>query len=372
MFPVLTPAQRARVAVFGVEKRFELGALLFDQGEPNVPFYVLVEGEIEVVHPHGKLEELITIHQPGEFTGEVSLLTDRRSLVRARARGSVVTMRIERARLKTLIQTDPELSEHFMRAFILRRVGLLSASQGDAVVIGSQHSAETLRLQSFLMHNGHPYHYVDVDKDPDVEAMLCEFHVAAKDVPILICRGDVVLKNPTDAEVADCLGFNAPLEPKAVHDVIICGAGPSGLAAAVYAASEGLDALVIEAHAPGGQAASSSKIENYMGFPTGVSGQALAARGLAQAEKFGAKLVVAKGALRLHCDETPMRVELAGGESVEARAVIIATGAEYRKLDVPGMSRFEGVGVYYAATYIEAQRCATDEVIVVGGGNSAG
>jgi len=372
MFPVLTETQLARVSAFGVETTLEPGQIVWEQGEDNVPMYVILDGELEVVHPRGSLEDPITVHQAREFTGEVHLLSDRRSLVRGRAKGPLRLLRVEHARLRSLIQTDPELSELFMRAFILRRVGLLSSGYGDAVVIGSQHSAETLRLQAFLMHNGHPYRYVDVDRDADVQALLDQFHVAAKEIPILICRGERVLRNPSDAEVADCLGFNAPLEPAVVHDVVICGAGPGGLAAAVYGASEGLDVLVIEAGSPGGQAASSSKIENYLGFPTGVSGQALGARALAQAEKFGARIVVARGAARLHCEETPLRIELAGGDSVRARAVVIATGAEYRRLDAPGLTRFEGVGVYYAATYVEAQRCSADEVIVVGGGNSAG
>ena len=372
MFPALTHAQLARVAAFGVEKAFEDGEIVFEQGDYDVPFYVVLEGELEIVHPSGKLEEPITVHKEREFTGEVSALTDRRALVRARAKGRLRVLRVEHTRLRSLIQTDPELSELLMRAYILRRVGLLSAGQGDVVLIGSQHSAETLRLQAFLMRNGHPSRYVDVDRDADVQTLLDEFHIDAKDIPILICRGDLVLRNPTDAEAADCLGFNAALDPGAVHDVVICGAGPGGLAAAVYGASEGLDVLVVEARAPGGQAASSSKIENYLGFPTGVSGQALAARAFNQAEKFGARILVARGALRMYCDEVPIRIELTTGESVRARTVVIATGAEYRKLDVSGLARFEGMGVYYAATYVEVQRCNEDEVVVVGGGNSAG
>ena len=372
MFPALSEEQLARVAVFGVEQTFADGAILFDQGDVDLPFYVVLEGELEIVHPAGKLEDPVTVHKQREFTGELSLLTERRALVRGRAKGRLRVLRIEHTRLRSLIQTDPELSELLMRAFILRRVGLLSAGLGDALVIGSRDSAATMRLQAFFMRNSHPYRYVDVDRDADVQTMLDEFHVGVKDIPILICRGQLVLRNPTDAEVADCLGFNAALEPQAVHDVVICGAGPGGLAAAVYGASEGLDVLVIEARAPGGQAASSSKIENYLGFPTGISGQALAARALSQAEKFGAKIVVARGALRLHCGETPLRIELAGGASVRSRAVVIATGAEYRKLEVPGLERFEGVGVYFAATFVESQRCTAEEVIVVGGGNSAG
>ena len=372
MFPVLTDAQRTRAIAFGVEKTFAAGAIVFDQGDEDIPFYVVLEGQLEVVHPQGKLEDPITVHGPGEFTGEVNLLTNRRSLARGRAKGPLRVSRIEPARMRSLIQNDPELSEILMRAFILRRVGLLSSGYGDALILGSRDSAATLRVQEFLLRNGHPYRYVDVDRDPGVQALLDEFHVGVKDVPVLVCRGERVLRNPSNAEVADCLGFNPSLEPAVVHDVVICGAGPGGLAAAVYGASEGLDVLVVESGAPGGQAASSSKIENYLGFPTGISGQALGARALAQAEKFGARLLVARGALRLYCDEVPMRVELAGGQSVRTRAIIVASGAEYRKLDLPELARFEGVGIYYAATFVEAQRCTDEGVIVVGGGNSAG
>jgi len=372
MFPVLTAAQLARVAAFGAEHMFEPGAIVFEQGDYDVPFFVVLEGELELVHPQGKLEDPMRVLRAHEFTGEVTLLSDRRALVRGRAKSRLRVLRLDHARLRSLIQTDPELSELIMRAFILRRVWLLASGYGDVIVIGSRDSAATLRLQAFLVRNGHPARYVDVDRDPDVQVLLDEFHVEPKDIPILICRNDLVLRNPSDSQVAECLGLNAALEPLRVHDVVICGAGPGGLAAAVYGASEGLDTMIIEAQSPGGQAASSSKIENYLGFPTGISGQALTARALNQAEKFGARIQVTRGALRLHCDETPIRIELAGGEAVRTRAVVIATGAEYRKLDVPGLAAFEGVGVYFAATYVEAQRCNDDEVIVVGGGNSAG
>ena len=372
MFPVLTDGQIARMARHGTEKTFEPGELLFDEGASNVPIHVVLEGEIEVVHPRGKVEEPVTIHHRGEFTGEISTLSDRRALVRGRARTRVRAIELERDQLRKVVQTDGELSEVLMRAFILRRMALLAGGLGDAVVLGSQHSAATLRLQEVLMRSSHPYRYVDVDHDKDVQSVLDTFHVTVADVPVLICRSDRILKNPTNAEVAECLGFTPAHEPSAVHDVVICGGGPGGLAAAVYAASEGLDVLVVEETSPGGQAGSSSKIENYLGFPTGISGQALAARALSQAEKFGAKLRIARSAIRLHCEEVPYRLEMSDGESVRARAMIIATGVQYRKLEVDGLARFEGVGVYYSATFVEAQRCDTEDVVVVGGGNSAG
>jgi thioredoxin reductase (NADPH) len=372
MFPALTAAQVQRMTPFGHEQRFAAGALLWDQGDEHPAFYVVLEGQLEVVHPFGAAEHPVVVHEAGQFTGEMSMLFGRRALVRGRAKTELRVLRIEPARLQALVQTDAELSEIVMRAFILRRVGLLSEGWGDALVIGSQNSAATLRVRAFLTRNGQPYQYIDVDREPDLQGLLDRFHVRIEDIPILICRGERVLKCPTDAEVADCLGLNPALEPTHVFDTIVCGSGPGGLAAAVYAASEGLDVMIIESAVPGGQAGSSSKIENYLGFPTGISGQALMARGLAQSQKFGARVIVARGAVRLHCDVTPFRVELDGGETLRARTIVIATGAQYRKLDIPDLARFEGAGVYYVATFVEAQRCGTDEVIVVGGANSAG
>ncbi len=376
MFPALSEAQIARLARAGRRRaqKLEAGdASCSIKVQANVPMYVVLEGEIEVVHPRGNVKEPVTVHERGEFTGEMSMLTDRKTLVRGRARSATRVLLVMPAELHRLVQADAELSELFIRAFILRRMGLLAGDYGDAVVVGSQFSAATLRVQGFLTRNSHLYHYMDVDQDPNVQGVLDTFHVTVADVPILICRGDRVLKNPTNAEVADCLGFNDGIEPKTVQATfIVCGGGPGGLAAAVYAASEGLDVLVLEENAPGGQAGTSSKIENYLGFPTGISGQALAARALTQAEKFGAKLAIAQKATRLRCDKVPFEIEIAGREPAHAKAVIVATGVEYRKLELPNLERFEGVGVYYGATNIEAQRCKAEDVIVIGGGNSAG
>jgi len=255
----------------------------------------------------------------------------------------------------------------------LRRVGLLADGHGDATLIGSSHSADTLRLREFLTRNGHPHAYLDVERDKSVQELLDRFHVAVSDVPVLICRGDLVLKNPTNAEVAECFGFNRALDPAKLRDVVVVGAGPAGLAAAVYAASEGLDVLVLETNAPGGQAGTSSKIENYLGFPTGISGEALAGRAITQAQKFGAEISVARTAERLVCDsKKTYEIGLSDGSVVHARTVIVATGVRYRKLELPNLQRFEGVGIHYGATHIEAQLCRDEEVIVVGGGNSAG
>ena len=259
-----------------------------------------------------------------------------------------------------------------VRAFIRRRVGMLSAGYGNALVIGREDSPDTYRLRSFLSSNGQPHHYLDIGRDAEVGGILGALRLSAEDLPVLVSRGNHVLAHPTDLEVAEHLGIGNALEPEVVRDVVICGAGPAGLAAAVYGASEGLDVLVVEGLAPGGQAASSSKIENYLGFPAGVSGQSLAARATIQAQKFGASIAVARRVERLHCEETPMRLSLSGGVSVRARAIIIATGAEYGKLGLPAEARFQGAGVYHAATAIEAKVCGSDEIVVVGGGNSAG
>jgi thioredoxin reductase (NADPH) len=372
MFPSLSDTQIARVAGVGKERALAAGELLFNEGDRDVPMFVVLEGEVEIVHPRGAAEEPITVHTRGEFTGEVNQLADRPSLVRGRALTAARVLLVPRPAMKAMIQTDPDLSEVLLRAFILRRMALLSGHTGDAVVLGSRHSAATLRVQGFLTRNGHPYRYVDVELDDNVQTLFDEFHVGVADVPVLICRGERVLKNPSNAEIADCLGFNAVADAGTVHDLVVVGAGPAGLAAAVYAASEGLDVLVLETSSPGGQAGSSSKIENYLGFPTGISGQALAQRALAQAEKFGAQIVIARAAVRLRCKEIPYRIDTADGGCVRARAIVIATGAEYRKLDLTELPRFEGVGVYYGATFLESQRCSAEDVIVVGGGNSAG
>jgi thioredoxin reductase (NADPH) len=372
MFPTLTPAQMERIAGYGHRRPMRAGEVLIEAGAAMVPFFVVTAGQIEIVLPSGATETLIAVHGPGQFTGEVQMLSGRRALVLARASASGEVIELDRARLLALVQTDSELSEIILRAFILRRVELIAHGFGDVVLIGSNHCSGTLRVKEFLTRNGHPYSYIDLDHEADVQELLDRFQVAIADVPVLICRGDVVLRNPTNQQIAECLGFNAVIDPAQLRDVVIVGAGPAGLAAAVYAASEGLDVLVIETSAPGGQAGSSSKIENYLGFPTGISGQALAARAYTQAQKFGAQVIIAQSATGLTCERKPYTVEVGDGTRVPTRTVIIATGAEYRKPAIENLTRFGGAGVYYAATFMEAQLCAGEEVIVVGGGNSAG
>jgi thioredoxin reductase (NADPH) len=371
IFPKLTPVQISRIEPHGRIRSIQPGEVLIEQGDTSVPFFVVITGEIEIVRPFGTQETLITIHSDGHFTGEVNMLSGRRSLVRARVTKPGKVIELDHQQMLSLVQTDAELSGIFMRAFILRRVELIAAGVGDIVLVGSAYSADTLRIKEFLMRNGHPYSYIDLERDPDVQNLLDTFQVSAGEIPVLICRGQIVLRTPSNQEIADCLGFNESIDQTHVRDVIIIGAGPSGLAAAVYGASEGLDVLTLETSSPGGQAGSSSSIENYLGFPTGISGQELAGRAYSQAQKFGADMLVAK-ALRLVCDGRPYVIELENGARISTRTVMIATGVQYRKLPLENLSRFEGAGVYYGATFVEAQLCGGEEVVVVGGGNSAG
>jgi thioredoxin reductase (NADPH) len=370
MFPTLDAAQLERLREVGHERAVHAGEILFEQGDAATRFFVVIEGSIEVVHPDAAGEQLITVHEPGGFTGEINILAGTHSLVRGRARTAGRVLEMDRAALRTLVASDADLSEVVMRAFILRRAGLISSGQGDVVLLGSRHSAGTLRVQEFLTRNGHPYQMIDVERDPAAQRLLDQFAIA--DVPVVICRGQRVLKNPSNEALAGCLGYTAALDATRVRDVVVIGAGPAGLAAAVYGASEGLEVLVLESTAPGGQAGSSSKIENYLGFPTGISGQALAARAYTQAEKFGSDIAIARTATRLVCDRRPYRIELGAGDSVLARVVVIATGARYHKPALAALERFEGVGIYYCATAVEARMCGSDEVVIVGGGNSAG
>ena len=371
IFPKLTPAQIRRVAAHGHIRTVERGEVLVEQGDTSVPFFVVITGELEIVRPYRSYETLVTVHDSGQFTGEVNTLSGRRSLVQIRATNPGKVIELDHQNMLTLVQTDAELGEILMRAFILRRVELIAAGVGDIVLIGSIHSASTLRIKEFLMRNGHPYSYVDLEHDPDVQNLLDSFQISASEIPVLICRGQVVLRNPVNQQIADCLGFNESIDQIQIRDLVVIGAGPSGLAAALYGASEGLDVLVLEMSSPGGQAGSSSRIENYLGFPTGISGQELASRAYLQAQKFGAKILMAK-ATELVCDDKPYIVQVESGARISARTVVIATGAQYRRLPIENLSRFEGAGVYYGATFVEAQLCRGEEVIVVGGGNSAG
>lgn len=371
IFPVLTSAQINRIEAHGHIRAVQSGELLVEQGDTNVPFFVLINGELEIVRPFGAQETLVTVHGPGQFTGEVNTLSGRRSIFRARVTKTGKVIELNHQQMLGLIQTDAELSDILMRAFILRRVELIAAGVGDIVLIGSTYSADTLRIKEFLIRNGHPYSYIDLEGDLDVQNLLDSFQISANEIPVLIHRGQLALRNPSNQELAECLGFNESIDQTQVRDLVVIGAGPSGLAAAVYGASEGLDVLVLETGFPGGQAGSSSRIENYLGFPTGISGQELAARAYNQAQKFGATMLIIKGT-RLVCDNKPYEVVVEKGPPVSTRTIVIATGAEYRKPQCKNLPRFEGAGIYYSATFMEAQLCGGEEVIVVGGGNAAG
>jgi thioredoxin reductase (NADPH) len=371
IFPKLTPAQISRIASYGHTRSVQPGEVLIEQGDTSMPFFVVITGEIEIVRPFGAHETLITIHGNSEFTGDVNMLSGRRSLVRARASRQGELIELDHKDLRRLVQTDAELSDILMRAFILRRVEVIAAGVGDIVLVGSTHSAGTLRIKEFLMRNGHPYSYIDLDRDSDVQNLLDSFQILSSEIPVVIYRGQLVLRNPSNQQIADCLGFNEPIDQTQVSDLVVIGAGPSGLAAAVYGASEGLDVVVLETSSPGGQAGSSSKIENYLGFPTGISGQDLAGRAYVQAQKFGSKMLIAR-ATGILCDRKPYIVQVEDGSRIPARTILIATGAQYRKLPLENLSKFEGAGVYYGATFVERQLCGGEEVIVVGGGNSAG
>jgi thioredoxin reductase (NADPH) len=372
MFPELEAGQIARLAAFGEPRHAHAGEVLVDQGDASHGLFVILDGSLEIISVSSGEEVVLRILGLGQFTGEVNQLSGRRSLVRLRAREASALLEIGRSNLRRIVQTDAALGELLLRAFMLRRAYLITHSVSDAVLIGSSHSSDTLRLRGFLTRNGYPHTYIDVERDPDVQTVLDHFEIRVTDIPVVICRGELVLRNPSNAEAAACFGLNAGIDDGSVYDVIVVGAGPSGLAAAVYGASEGLKVLVVESNAPGGQAGASSRIENYLGFPTGISGQDLAGGAFVQAEKFGARIAIARTATALKCDRQPYTVELDDGGAVQGRSIIVAAGAQYRKLDLPNLAQFEGVGVYYGATRVEAQLCRSEEIAIVGGGNSAG
>ncbi len=371
-FPVLTPAQINRLRSASSVRQVKPGDILFHPGDTGVPFFVLLSGHMEIVQPTMRGERPVTTHGPGAFTGELSMISGQRCLVLGRVTEAGEFLEMNTESLRAVIARDAELSEILMRAFILRRLALITHHMGNIILMGSRHSAHTLRLREFLGRNGHPHTYVDLDSDKMSQELLDRFAVKVEEIPVIICNQGTVLRNPTIQKLADCLGLNISVDNSQVRDLIIVGAGPAGLGAAVYAASEGLDSLLVETEAPGGQAGSSSKIENYLGFPTGISGQELASRALHQAQKFGARMMVAHSIVKLDCAQRPYRLVLDNGSALSARAIVIATGAQYNKPAIPNLKNFEGQGVYYGATHMESQLCGGDDIVVVGGGNSAG
>jgi thioredoxin reductase (NADPH) len=370
--PILTVAQIERIRVFAKPRVVTAGEILYQPNDDTPPVYVVISGEIKIVAVLGGEDRTVTHYKAGQFSGELLMISGRRSIYRCQAVEAGTLLELSAKDLRTLIGKDAELSEIFMKAFLARRLSLKDTGSGNVVVLGSRYSADTLTIREFLTRDGHPFTYFDLDTDPMAQEQLERFGVCADDIPVVICNNSDVLRRPSPRLVAERLGFNSTIDDSQVRDLVIVGAGPAGLAAAVYAASEGLDVLVIEKAAPGGQAASSSKIENYLGFPTGLSGQDLADRAIAQAEKFGARIMVVRTVQQLRCDQRPYKITLDDGQEILTRTIVLATGAEYNRPSLPNLEAFSGKGVYYNATFMEAQLCAGEPVIVIGGGNSAG
>jgi len=373
IFPTLTERQLAILTAYGERRRYPAGAVVFEEGQRHIPMFVVLSGALEIVRRTASGEEVVVTDTAGMFTGEVGQLSGRGAIAGGRAREDSEVVVIDEAAVRRIVVGEAELSELIMRAFILRRVALIEDPAGGATVVGSRHSNETLLLRHFLTRNAQPHTYLDVDSDAGTAEMLQRFGVDTEELPVLICSDGRLLRKPSLRQVADCLGLGPERLDGRTYDVAVVGAGPAGLATAVYAASEGLHVLVLDGKAPGGQAGTTSRIENYFGFPTGISGQALAGRGFVQAEKFGAEVAIPREGVRMECaGNGAVAIHIDGGERITARTVVVATGARYRKPALANLERFEGRGIYYAASFMEAQLCSQQEVIVVGGGNSAG
>lgn len=374
-FPRLPEEMIQRVSDYGAVEQIPAQTLLFERGQRTVDFFLVLTGCIDVfdVDERGRAVP-ITHHTRGQFTGELDLLNQRQVLVSGRAGDDTQVVRMPREDFRRMLSAEPDMAEVITRAYILRRVSMIQHGTGGVIVLGGVRSPATLRIENFLTRNGYPHRMIDSDSltAEAGDSLLDSFAVSTEQLPVVITPGYAVMHNPGNAELADRLGLTEHTDPAQVYDVAIVGAGPGGLAAAVYAASEGLSTIVIEGLAPGGQAGTSSKIENYLGFPNGISGQALAGRAQIQAQKFGARLAISRAVVSLACDEQPYQLALDDGQQVRARSVVIASGARYRRLDVPDYERFEGRGIYYAATAMEGKLCQGKHVIVVGGGNSAG
>jgi thioredoxin reductase (NADPH) len=373
-FPRLPAEMVDRVLRYGHRETFDGGAYLYQFGERAFDFFLILDGTVDALDNDGKGGNIVlTTYGANQFSGELNLFSDRAALLSARTLRPTQLIRVPRASFRRMVSAEPDIGEIILRAYILRRASMIRHAEGGTVLVGCIRSADTLRIQSFLLRNGYPHRFLDAHEAPDATLALECFHSGKADaLPVVIIDGKKTLRCPGNAELADALGITEELDPKHVYDVAVVGAGPAGLAAAVYAASEGLDTVVVEAIAPGGQAGSSSRIENYLGFPTGISGQMLAARAQVQAQKFGARLIIARSVSALDCSSLPFCLALDDGTSISARSVVVASGARYRRLDLPELSRFEGQGVHYAATSLEAGLCSGSDVIVVGGGNSAG
>jgi thioredoxin reductase (NADPH) len=382
MFPVLSPAQieTAKRFASGEPQRFAPGELMFDVGERHAPAWLVLEGSIEASSHDGRGRELpIAVEGAGQFSGEVSQLAGRPSMATGRAGpAGAIAVPFDAAHLRALVIGSAELGEIVMRAFILRRVALIEAGDSGSVLIGRPGTPELVRLEGFLTRNGYPVTVLDATTDGEGRDLVERLGVRNDELPVMLCPNGTVLRRPTESHAAACLGITPELDPEKIYDVAVVGAGPAGLATAVYAASEGLSVLVIDQHAYGGQAGASARIENYLGFPTGISGQALAGRAFSQAQKFGAEIALPLEVARLVCNSSggsgvgDLRLELTSGATVRARTVVIASGARYRRPDIANLATFEGAGISYWASPVEAKLCAGEEVALVGAGNSAG
>jgi thioredoxin reductase (NADPH) len=373
MFPTLDAAGIARLRRFGEERSYKKGDAVARVGETGHGLTLFLSGEVEISqHDESGRRTPIVTHGAGEFMGELAQLSGRPSLVDAYALTDVTAVAIPPDRLRALLIAEAELGERIMRALILRRVGLLETGGGGPVIVGREGDGDVLRLVNFLRRNGHPYQRLDPDSDSCARTLVERFQVTAEEMPIVLCPGGQLLRNPPEQMLARCIGLVGPIDPERVFDVIVIGAGPAGLATAVYAGSEGLSVLVLDCRAFGGQAGASARIENYLGFPTGISGMALMGRAFSQAQKFGVEMAIPDEATALECGRDPFRLRLGTGELIQARTAVVATGARYRRLGVPGLEAFEGTSVHYWASPLEADLCSGQEVVLVGGGNSAG
>jgi thioredoxin reductase (NADPH) len=370
-FPSLTADQVERVSSFGVVQRLPRGTVLFEPGARRVDFFLVLDGVIEAYASRGTAQQVVHVYGEQQFTGELNLFNDRAILVGGRMGGDGRVARLNCSQFRRLLAAEPDIANVVIRAIILRRERMFLHGHKGVTIIAPRRSAKSLQLQLFLTRNRHPYRLADPEAESGAAAQLSELGFVIDDAPV-VCGDDRVLVCPTPRELGDRLGIAEPLDPQHVADVVVVGAGPAGLAAAVYSASEGLDTVVLEADAPGGQASTSSRIENYLGFPIGISGRDLAHRAQVQAQKFGARIIVPRTVVRLMADSPPYILELDDGTQVRAHTVILATGARYRSLPLANIDRFEGCGVHYAATAVESDLCEGDDAAVVGGGNSAG
>jgi thioredoxin reductase (NADPH) len=371
MFVRLTDAELARLAKFGEPHHYPAGEQMARVGDAGKGLTLILSGQVEVTRREGGKNIHIVTHERGNFMGELAQLSGRPYLVNAVALTDVETIAITPDRLRALLIAEADLGERIMRALILRRVGLIEAGAGP-IIVGDEANADVLRLVNFLRRNGHPYQSLNPKSDSCARTLVERFEVASEELPIVLCPGGQLLRNPSEGQLARCVGLVGPIDSNRLYDVAVIGAGPAGLATSVYASSEGLSVLTIDCRSFGGQAGASARIENYLGFPTGISGMALMGRAFSQAQKFGVEIAIPDEAVKLECGNTPCHIQLATGERIQARSVVLATGARYRRLGLERLEDFEGTSVHYWASPLEADLAAGADVALVGGGNSAG